>query len=192
MEAVENAVKNIESKLGISSGFFDDLQNEDDWSFVIKSHALIESSCSELLTVYFGQPSLDNIFSRLELGEKYTGKIAFLSSLELLMPNERKYIQEFSLLRNRLVHNSRNLNFSFSKYIAGMDKNQKNTFASAFLIDAEFSSDLKSEVLSNPKYVIWKNLKYLIAIISLQIDLYVAKNKTLKLKEEIEKAGNET
>jgi hypothetical protein len=187
MKEIEDAIKNVESRLGVATGFFDLLENEDDWSFVIKSHALIETSCSELLTIYFRKPSLENIFSRLELGEKYTGKIAFLSCLELLNTNERKYIQELSSLRNKLVHSSKNLNFKFSEHVEGMDANQKNTFVNAFSVGAEITPQLKSQILKNPKHTIWQNLKYLIAIISLQIDTHNFKNEIFMSQEEINK-----
>ena len=42
-------VENLEKTLGMPPGFLSRLVEEDDWSFVIKSHALIESALSYLL-----------------------------------------------------------------------------------------------------------------------------------------------
>ena len=58
----------LESELGLESGFFDSLDSEDesDWSFVIKAHALAEAAASHLLTKQFQKPELADLFSRKE------------------------------------------------------------------------------------------------------------------------------
>src|SRR3546814_8687791 len=71
-------------KIGVRENFFKDLLGEDDWSFVIKLHALFEAAFTHLLLFHFKEPELTDIFARLELSNKATGKIAFLGKLELL------------------------------------------------------------------------------------------------------------
>ena len=43
----------LESNIGVEQGFFDRLLHEDDWSFVIKLHAVFEAVVTHLLTYHF-------------------------------------------------------------------------------------------------------------------------------------------
>src|SRR3546814_18866509 len=81
---VDAGILELEAKIGVRENFFKDLLGEDDWSFVIKLHALFEAACTHLLLFHFKEPELTDIFARLELSNKATGKIAFLGKLELL------------------------------------------------------------------------------------------------------------
>jgi hypothetical protein len=63
----------LESELGIASAFFNSLLDEDDWSFVIKLHSLIEAAATHLLVVTLDKPELESIISRLELSGQTTG-----------------------------------------------------------------------------------------------------------------------
>jgi hypothetical protein len=129
---VQEAIKILESKLNIRAGFLDALLEEDDWSFVIKSHAVLETVISTLIVDHIGYDCLIEIFSRLELGNKQYGKIAFIKELELLNSDERRFILAFSKLRNLLVHNVSYINFSFDEYVRTLDMNQKEEFISSF------------------------------------------------------------
>jgi len=46
----------LEKAVGVRAGFFYRLLEEDDWSFVIKLHALFEAVCSHLLLFHFREP----------------------------------------------------------------------------------------------------------------------------------------
>ena len=107
MATLAEAISNIERRTGVPKGFFETLKAEDDWSFVIKSHALIEAACAEFLTARFGDYELLEVFSRLELSNKRTGKIAFLKELSLLNDDERRFVTELSELRNVLATSPR-------------------------------------------------------------------------------------
>ena len=95
----------LERDVGVASGFFHEvLSVGDDWSFVIKVHALIEAAVSHLLAEVAGQPALLDVFTQLELSNGRTGKIAFAKALECLEDYERGSIRKLSELRNQLVH----------------------------------------------------------------------------------------
>lgn len=132
MNDLEAAIRDIESRIGVRAGFLIELVEEDDWSFIIKSHALLESACAELLTERSGVPETIDIFSRLELSARTTGKVALLKAFGLLVDRERRFIYALSELRNLLVHNARNTTFSLQDYVTGLDKNQKSKFIENF------------------------------------------------------------
>jgi hypothetical protein len=129
---VDAGILELEAKIGVRANFFRDLLVEDDWSFVIKLHALFEAACTHLLLFHFKEPELTEIVSRLELSNKATGKIAFLGRLGLLGTDNRRLVASLSELRNSLVHDIRNAEFSLEKMAAGFDSAALKQFAVAF------------------------------------------------------------
>ncbi len=129
---IDKGILGLQSKLGLPENFFKDLLEENDWSFIIKLHALLEGACSKLLTFHFNEPLIEKIFSRLALSDISTGKLAFLKELELLSTESIKYIATLSQFRNKLVHNVQHYDVDLKKMIAEFDKNQKKSYAIAF------------------------------------------------------------
>lgn len=125
-------LRELEVSIGTKSGFFKKLLDEDDWSFVVKLHAFFEAVCTHLLLFHFKEPELDNIFSRLELSNKTTGKLAFLDKLELIRKEDRRLISSLSELRNNLVHDVRNSEFSLNDYVSGLTKKNTEILAVTF------------------------------------------------------------
>lgn len=70
LDSAADELEELESRVGVSPGFFRCLLDEDDWSFVIKLHALFEAACTHLLLYHFKEPNLARVFSRLELSGK--------------------------------------------------------------------------------------------------------------------------
>jgi hypothetical protein len=130
--SIDKGVHSLQDKLCLPTDFFKRLLEEDDWSFVIKLHALIEAACTDLLLHHLDEPSLKNIISRLELNNKTFGKLAFIKELELLGDTSRRYISALSEWRNNFVHNVQNCNASLDKIIAAMDKTEVKKFALDF------------------------------------------------------------
>jgi hypothetical protein len=191
MKEIEDAVKNLESRLKIHDGFFDALFDEDDWSFVIKSHALIESCATELLTNAIGRVELEDIFSHLPLGDKKVGKIKYMQSLSLIEMSEVRFIEAFSTLRNMLVHNVQNINFDFEKYYQQLNKDNKRNFVNNFGIHLDMKGNLEKNVeekqrfLESPKTFIWYGLKWVIAIMALKSEVHFLKNEAEYFKKEV-------
>jgi hypothetical protein len=125
-------VVELQTKLGLSSDFFKRLLKEDDWSFVIKLHALLEAVCSDLLTHRLAEPGLAGIVSRLELSNKTCGKMAFIKELELLDEESRRFISTLSEWRNNFVHNVQNCNASLSAIVDTMNSNELKQFVKCF------------------------------------------------------------
>ena len=84
MENIDESLANLEHDLGIPHGFCLKLREEDDWSFVIKVHALFECAVAEQLTRIFRRKELADVFSRFELSNTKTGKLALIRALNLL------------------------------------------------------------------------------------------------------------
>lgn len=127
-----SGILELESKVGVPENFFRSLTQADDWSFVIKLHALFEAACTHLLLFHFKEPELSEVFSRLELSNKTTGKIAFLAKLGLLGKENRRFLSSLSELRNSLVHDVRNAEFSLKVMVGSLEASEVKNLAVSF------------------------------------------------------------
>lgn len=129
---LDNGIIDLQNKIGLPKDFFKNLLDENDWSFVIKLHALIEGICSNLLVFHFNEPNLEKIFSRLEMSDASTGKLAFLLDTKLIDKIQCKYISSLSQFRNKLVHDVKNYDVNLKEMIKNYDSNQIKSYAIAF------------------------------------------------------------
>jgi len=97
--------------LDLPEGFCGKLIEEDDWSFVLKLQALLESAVSDLLTRSLQRSELTDIFAKLPMSSEATGKIAFVKALNLLPNGHVEFIKALSKIRNDVVHSVRNVSF---------------------------------------------------------------------------------
>jgi hypothetical protein len=130
--AIFRGFADLEASIGVAQGFFAGLQHEDDWSFIIKLHAVFEATVTHLLTYHFKEEPLSELFARLELSNKTTGKLAFLKALELVGKENRRYISSLSELRNVLVHDVRNCSFDLKEMVGGYTDKELRGFAVSF------------------------------------------------------------
>lgn len=174
---IQKKVDEFEERLGLPRGFYTQLLNEDDWSFIIKISALIEAACTHILSYKFRHPELEDSFSFLEQGNRKTGRVALLKRTDALYDDQAKVLYSLAELRNSLAHNVKNTNFKFDEYVNELDKNQKEKFVN------DFGSGVKDEivigdvvvkkatfVLENPKLAIWLTCHEIIACLYIEIE----------------------
>ena len=129
----ERPILDIETQLGLPPGFLLHLyQKEDDWSFVIKTHAFLEAVLTHLLAEYLGKPDLLPVFAYLETSNVRTGKLAFVRAFDLLDKGARRFVHTLSELRNTLVHDVSNVNFRFTDYVSQLTEREQKDFVGAF------------------------------------------------------------
>ncbi len=171
---IDTSILELEVKIGLREGFFAGLLTEDDWSFVIKLHALIEAACTHLLSDYFQDQNLSTFFSKLEFNDKERGIISFLEDNDLIGRSNSLFVSSLSDLRDSLVHDMKDHEFSLLVHLNSLDNQQMNHFATAFSPEdsaarnMKDSLDLRPEMLEkiklenviirakeDPKYFIW-------------------------------------
>ena len=199
MSNLEPIIK-LETQLGLPDGFYQKLLNEDDWSFIIKIHSLLEAAITHLLTEtvniamsefssdFLDRDKLEKNFSWLEMSNKSIGKVTLSNSLGMILEESKIFIINLSELRNKLVHKISNMNFSFENHLNNLDKLQKRKFVqiNRFGID---SSKFKSEsyrdkfILTKPKLTFWLNGMYCLSEINYCIETFQLKNENKKLKD---------
>lgn len=157
----------------------------DDWSLVIKAHALIEMVITELVTLKLDSPQLQNIFRRLPLSDKQTGKVKFAKELDLISKETMTFIYKISELRNTLVHNYENMDFDFIKSYQSFNKSQRDSWNRALLIKREPPHQMDCvELALRFRINIWTSLMLIIQQSELK---KVELNMTKKLdKEELD------
>jgi hypothetical protein len=129
----ERPIADIEAQLGLPTGFLLGLYaHEDDWSFVIKSHAFLEAALTHLLADHLGREDLLPVFAYLETSNIRTGKLAFVKAFDLLDKGARRFIHTLSELRNDLVHEVSNVNFKFDIHLAQLSDKERKEFIDAF------------------------------------------------------------
>lgn len=140
----------ISGIFGLRPSFFSDLfLEQDDWSFIIKIHALLESVVCSMLAAHLSRPALeDTLAAKVEM----EARIEMLKALNLVSDQQRKMMRTLSRLRNKLVHNVKQTDFTFSSYLE--NKETRKNFVEAFTFEAE--KPLMAEfILANPRATIW-------------------------------------
>ncbi len=146
--------------------FLLDLLKEDDWTFVIKAHALIEAAVTQMLVEHLGEVELTKIIELLPLSDTRTGKIAVARQLTLLDDKQRRFIRYFSELRNSLVHRLDNLGFTFENYVSTLDTNQRRNLKESvawFADDELMRKEWETIAEDNPRAGIYMAVHCLVA-----------------------------
>lgn len=168
---LEQTVSQISNEMLLPSKFLVSLLEEDDWSFVIKSHAFIEALLTHVLVESFQRYELRGLLARLDMSDTRIGKVKFATALGLIKKDGERFLMKFSEMRNDLVHEVKNLNFSFAAYISALDGNQKKTFVgslSYFASDEDLNDRyevIQDLMLNDTKRAIWLSLLHFIGVI---------------------------
>ena len=176
-ERLDDLVPLLEARLGLDAGFFERLDTEDDsdWAFVIKLHALIEAAISHLLTTELNRAELEGLFARLDISNKATGKAAFVEALGLLDKPARRFMSSLSELRNKLVHDVKNVNFDLEAYVADMTSDQHKQFITNFnLQSSDLTDDVRNMFRHDPRQALWYAGMTFLGLVYLKIRPHVS------------------
>lgn len=105
----------VQQRLGLPDGFIDDLVTHgDDWSFVIKVSALVETAVSDFLNRTINQPALATDITKLPLSRK----IQWARKLGAIAGTRQDFVSQLSELRNQLAHNIQKVpSFRLANYL---------------------------------------------------------------------------
>lgn len=149
-------INKITTDLGLPADFVDRLFDEDDWSFIIKGSALLESAVIYLLAKKLGNKALEDPFMKIDMSQR----IEFLSALDLLTKDDRRMLRKFTKFRNSLAHDPKNTNFKFSEYF--MKQDNRANFIADFTYHIPDRLDYGKKQLSRedvavqyPKQTLW-------------------------------------
>jgi hypothetical protein len=153
----------LETRLNIPVEYTASLMSGNDWMFIVKLHALIETALNHVIPIRLGVPSLESIIERLETSNAKSGKIAFARRLGLLPTEAAKFIQYLSELRNTCAHLPRTYNFNLRDHVAALapkpkrDWLEKVNFKLAYPLRFKPGTpDQREEFLANPRLALFR------------------------------------
>ncbi len=160
-EGLGTALRNISDQLL-------EFLTDNDWAMVIKLHAAIEATITQVILAHTNQEVLRPIIERLPLSDNQTGKGRIAVELELITKSQFTFLRKFSELRNSLVHRVENIGFNIVEYFERMDGAQKKSWRNAI---AWQEGGTKHEVLSdmldtNPKVAIFLSVFTMITLLT--------------------------
>ncbi len=74
---------------------------------------------SEAIAQHLGREELRDVLVHLELGDPRVGKMAIASKLGFIQTYDRRFLTEFSKLRNAIVHDVRKVGYHLRKSHCG-------------------------------------------------------------------------
>lgn len=127
-----NTAEELLASVGLAPDFLLKLVAEDDWSLIIKLHAVFEAVLGSLIVKELGKPSVSDVVAQLDFNNIKTGKVAFARALGLLDKREMAFLRGLSELRNALVHNVQNVGFDIRTHVLALDLPKRKKFKAEF------------------------------------------------------------
>ncbi|MBN2594524.1 MAG: hypothetical protein JXA81_13530 [Sedimentisphaerales bacterium] len=166
------AAQLISKELSLPKDFAICLLREDDWSFVLKSHALIEACVIHALDARFQEHSIRDFPKDLSMAKR----VDLAKQLGVLSEDMLGPIRILSSIRNNLAHDIKQVRFTFDSYLA--DDDNRNAFHSRFLRNASGTLEIggkkvqrKIFLKENPK---WSIIEFLIELL---VEVYFHQQK---------------
>jgi hypothetical protein len=189
-------VSQLEKELGLPISFFDNLAKEDDWSFVIKLHALFESALGYVVGNRLGEQVTD-VVARLDMNGR-KGKVAFAKALELIGDDEVRFLDLLSKLRNRCAHGVRQaVEFTLPGYVSSLARDERKQFVRTLrgnkseepITVAGRTTTPAQFALDNPKVEIWLTSMWVLAGLYLlkELDDFVRKKERALIEESLQR-----
>ena len=160
--------------VGLSISLLKSLDDDDDWTFVIKMHGILEAGLNHLLLSQLGNQNLSQIVSRLETKNARTGKIAFIKAYDLLPHDACLFVQLLSEVRNRAVHDIKNFDLNLKQYLATLDNKQLKNWRTGLTCwcSKPIDESMPRLAIENPRAAIYNScMRIVVASFSNQIKM---------------------
>lgn len=147
----------VHETVGISRELLLSLKKDDDWTFIIKMHGILEAALNHLILSRL-DPKAASFVSHLETNDRRTGKIALIKAYGLLSDNACLFVRMLSEVRNRAVHDIKNFDLDILKYLEGLDKNQRQNWSlglTSWMVSPPTDRMLLDSALKIPRIAIY-------------------------------------
>jgi len=183
-EMTDNIFVSIESYIKKITSYLED----DDWSLIIKLHALVEAAVSEILANKTDD-SIRKIIERLPLSDNSTGKGRMAFDMGIISESQYRFLRRFSELRNNLVHKIDNVDFNLAEYVNGLDKNQRKSWKVMLSWSAPGmpDSELDESDVTHPRTGVYLSVLRLLMGFAVENQLALMNKKVLELSDKTER-----
>ncbi|MFH0954455.1 MAG: hypothetical protein V1873_09020 [Verrucomicrobiota bacterium] len=174
-------------------GFCDSLLQENDYVFVVQTHALLEVVLTRLIVLVLLHPAIEeakadieHIIHRLEMSNPQTGKLAFAKALGILDDEERRFLRNFSELRNALVHYVNNVTYDIHTFVNTLDERQFSDWIRKFSSGTDtdlkeaMSPLVRARIRQRPKEYLWDGAMGVLAWVVLFITRGIEHNRFIE------------
>jgi len=147
----------LEQSVGVSRKLLDSLESDDDWTFLIKMHGILEAGLNHLLLTRLSNPDLSRIVAFLPTNDQRTGKLAFIKAYKLLSEEACLFVRVLSEVRNRAVHDVKNFDLNLVEYVRQLDANQRENWQIAMTSwdkNKPILASIKRVTLTHPRVAI--------------------------------------
>jgi hypothetical protein len=188
---VTSRLQDVAKILNLRENFLLDLfADPDDWSFVIKAHAFLESVTCTLLAMYLRRQELESV-----LAEKVEmhARIEMTKVLGITTSEDRRMMHALGTLRNRLVHNAKDTAFTFTDYLQNRDA--KRNFCEAFghhwpdpILNSDPPNSRADYVANRPKFAVFGS----VLKVGMYVDTEAKKIQTELAVQGLHRAADQT
>jgi len=160
-DRLDEHIESLSETLGLHPRFLHDLAEEaDDWSFIVKLHAVIEAAVNELMATKLDKPVAD-VIERLNV----SFRIDILQASGAISRDDAQRMQTLGKLRNKLAHRVEHTNFEL---IALVDTDGKRKDFVESYIHPEWRFLLQQTETDHPqfraRYGLWLSVLQVVAI----------------------------
>ena len=148
-------------QLGLPDGFLQRLQDEDDWSFLVKAGALTEAMLTDQLAKRFNDEAIEDVIADLPQFQR----IKWCLKLNIITKEQGHFLRQLSSLRNYAAHDVTSVNMDLAQYVTQMPDNKQKPLLDSlrYLISGIVSPDDVTEmVLGSPKDILYYGVKTII------------------------------
>ena len=186
-------IEELEISIGVTKGFFSKIIHEDDWSFIIKLHGMIDAGLTQIILEYFGDSRLDEPISRMNI-QGGSGKLAFVRHLELLPKHNINFIQKLTEIRNVVVHRIANTSFSIDAHIRSFSPQQMKDFVTAcgdgiipesLDFETPFEEQKIKVLLKDPRTSFWWSSVWVLGNLTKSKKFHQASRRIKEIESEI-------
>lgn len=164
-DLIFDSVSALEAEIGVPSGFLERLGTEgDDWSFVIKVHALAEAAVTHLLTAALGDEDSRDRFASLPMGSR-RGRLALAAQHRLMDDGRVTFFRALGRIRNWFVHDVRSVGLRIEDFAQSLDADERiefwrdlmrgHTIEPVIVENNERKVPTEEFVASNPRFTVW-------------------------------------
>lgn len=198
-DTMESRLREIEKTLELPNEFLDEMEKENDWSLVIKAHAIIEAILTEVISSALESKEIELIVSRLEFNNVRRGKLAVAKALELVDQDDLEFINILCELRNQLVHSVDHFSFNFESHLKGLDEARGNRFIKMLVyfnnnksVNETTGNLVSDDAKANPQRYFYVSFLNFIAVMLEKLVIRKATKKLAELKKEQVSLGIES
>jgi len=172
------ALKNVSAQLL-------DFLKDSDWAMIIKLHAAIEATITQVILAHMEQQVLRSVIERLPLSDNQTGKGKIALDLGVITKGQFTFIRRFSELRNSLVHRVENINFDLGEWYSGLDAQQRKSWKSAIAWQKGIDKQkvLVDMLESNPKLGLFLSVFTIVTVLTCAEQEYLVRSKVDMLSD---------